>query len=38
MTKLAGHSMFADERSRSRLKMCDDCRVVDMMEDPNTDL
>jgi len=37
MTKLAGHSMFADERSRSRLKMCDDCRVVDMMEDPNTD-
>ncbi len=38
MTKLVGHSMFADERSRSRLKMCDDCRVVDMMEDPNTDL
>ncbi len=38
MVKLAGHSMFADERSRSRLKMCDDCRVVDMMEDPNTDL
>ncbi|GAA0407286.1 4Fe-4S binding protein [Cocleimonas flava] len=37
MVKLAGHSMFADERSRSRLKMCDDCRVVDMMEDPNTD-
>ena len=38
MVKLAGHSMFADERSRSRLKMCDDCKVVDMMEDPNTDL
>ncbi len=37
LVKLAGHSMFADERSRSRLKMCDDCRVVDMMEDPNTD-
>ncbi len=37
ITKLAGHSMFADERSRSRLKMCDDCRVVDMMEDPDTD-
>ena len=38
MLKLAGHSMFADERSRSRLKMCDDCKVVDMMEDPNTDM
>ena len=38
MTKLVGHSMFADERSRSRLKMCDDCRVVDMMEDPDVDL
>jgi len=38
MLKLAGHSMFADERSRSRLKMCDDCKVIDMMEDPDTDL
>jgi len=38
MVKLAGHSMFADERSRSRLKMCDDCRVIDMMEDPDVDL
>ena len=37
LVKLAGHSMFADGRSRDRLKMCDDCRVVDMMEDPNTD-
>jgi len=35
ITKLAGHSMFADERSKNRLKMCDDCRVKDMMEDPN---
>ena len=38
ITKLAGHSMFADEKSRNRLKMCSDCRVVDMMEDPDTDL
>jgi len=38
LTKLAGHSMFADERSKSRLKMCEDCRVRDMMEDPNSDL
>jgi len=37
LTKLTGHSMFADERSMDRLKMCDDCRVKDMMEDPNTD-
>jgi len=37
MTKLAGHSMFADDRSKNRLKMCDDCRVRDMMEDPNSD-
>ena len=38
MVKLGGHSMFADERSRSRLKMCNDCKVIDMMEDPNTDM
>lgn len=37
IAKLAGHSMFADEKSRNRLKMCDDCRVKDMMEDPDTD-
>jgi len=34
--KLSGHSMFADEGSLNRLKMCDDCRVKDMMEDPNS--
>ncbi|MEE9309621.1 MAG: 4Fe-4S binding protein [Cocleimonas sp.] len=38
LEKLSGHSMFADERSKNRLKMCDDCRVRDMMEDPNSDL
>ncbi len=38
LAKLAGHAMFATKRSRDRLKMCDDCRVVDMMEDPLTDL
>ena len=37
LTKLSGHSMFADERSKNRLKMCDDCRVRDMMEDPDVD-
>ena len=38
LKKLSGHYMFTDERSRDRLKMCDDCRVVDMVEDPNSDL
>ena len=37
LSKLEGHSMFADERSKNRLKMCDDCRVKDMMEDPTVD-
>ena len=29
---LAGHSMFRDPRALSRLKMCADCRVIDMMQ------
>ena len=29
--KLAGHSMFQSESSLHRLRMCADCRVVDMM-------
>ncbi len=28
--KLATHSMFPDEQSRNRIKMCADCRVVDL--------
>lgn len=31
LAKLAGHSMFAGEGQLERLKMCADCRVVDMM-------
>jgi ferredoxin len=38
LEKLSGHAMFADERSKNRLKMCEDCRVRDMMEDPNSEL
>lgn len=38
ISKLAGHAMFTDERARSRLKMCGDCRVKDMMVDPNSEL
>lgn len=32
--RLAGHWMFQNERARQRLKMCDDCRVVDIVQDP----
>jgi ferredoxin len=31
LAKLAGHSMFAAPGSLDRLKMCADCRVIDMM-------
>ena len=31
LSKLSGHSMFAGEGQLNRLKMCADCRVVDMM-------
>ena len=30
--KLSGHSMFANEQALNRLKMCADCRVIDMVE------
>jgi len=33
LAKLTGHSMFQTERSRRRLKMCDECRVVDVVQD-----
>ena len=32
--KLKDHYMFASERARDRLKMCDDCRVADIVQDP----
>ncbi len=32
--KLKGHYMFESERARNRLKMCEDCRVVDIVQDP----
>ena len=38
ISRLTGHAMFADERALTRLKMCSDCRVKDMMQDPNSDL
>ena len=31
LSKLTGHSMFAGDAQLNRLKMCADCRVVDMM-------
>ena len=32
--KLKDHYMFAGDRALERLKMCEDCRVVDIVEDP----
>jgi ferredoxin len=32
LSKLAGHSMFAAPGALARLRMCADCRVVDMMK------
>jgi NAD-dependent dihydropyrimidine dehydrogenase PreA subunit len=35
LAKLAGHAMFAEPGSLERLRMCADCRVVDMMSEKN---
>jgi ferredoxin len=32
LSRLAGHAMFADPAALERLKMCADCRVVDMWQ------
>lgn len=32
VTKMTGHSMFADEDALNRLRMCSDCRVVSLAE------
>jgi len=34
MKKLSGHWMFTGERAKQRLMMCEDCRVVDVIQDP----
>jgi len=34
LDKLSGHHMFGTQRALDRLKMCDDCRVVDVVQDP----
>ncbi len=33
LARLEGHSMFGAEAARNRLKMCGDCRVVDMIQE-----
>lgn len=33
--KLEGHRMFQDERAKRRLLMCENCRVVDLLQDAN---
>ena len=34
LRKLEGHWMFQDPRARRRLQMCQDCRVIDIAQDP----
>lgn len=34
LEKLANHAMFQSERAKARLQMCEDCRVVDAVQDP----
>lgn len=36
LSRLAGHPMFQGERARRRLMMCEDCRVIDIVQDPET--
>ena len=36
--QLTGHSMFSDDNALDRIKMCPDCRVVDIFDDPHTPL
>ncbi len=36
--QLTGHSMFSDDNALDRIKMCPDCRVVDIFDAPNTPL
>ncbi len=31
--KLSGHAMFQSDRAKERLMMCEDCRVVDVVQD-----
>lgn len=33
LIKLQHHSMFQSKRARNRLRMCEDCRVVDVVQD-----
>jgi len=33
MSKLSGHTMFQSDRAKQRLKMCEDCRVIDAVQD-----
>ena len=35
LNKLKGHHMFQSERARRRLTLCEDCRVIDIVQDPD---
>ena len=36
VAQLSGHSMFSDEKAMDRIKMCPDCRVIDVFDEPDT--
>ncbi len=36
LNKLQNHWMFQSERARNRLKMCEACRTLDVLQDPET--
>ena len=36
LAKLESHAMFQSDRARRRLQMCEDCRVVDAVQDNET--
>jgi hypothetical protein len=33
LLKLQDHAMFQSERARNRLRMCENCRVIDVVQD-----
>jgi len=35
LSRLEGHWMFQNERAKRRLLMCEDCRVIDIAQDPD---
>ena len=36
VSRLSGHSMFATSEAQARLKMCGDCRVIDLVKNEDS--